>query len=41
MNGTVIIGMFGNEATAVFSIKFKFFLLKFNMVGMFWIVLMC
>jgi hypothetical protein len=35
-------GMFGNAAAAVFSKNLNFFfLLKFNMVCMFWIVLMC
>jgi len=31
---------FGNAAAAVFSKNLIFFLLKFNMVCMFWIVLM-
>jgi hypothetical protein len=35
--------MFGNAAAAAFlkNLKFFFFLLKFNMVCMVWIVLMC
>jgi len=38
----IISGMFGNAAAAVFPKNLKFFfLLKFNMVYMFWIVLMC
>jgi hypothetical protein len=32
---------FGSAAAAAFSKILKFFLLKFNMVYMFWIVLMC
>jgi hypothetical protein len=33
--------MFGNLAAAAFPKNLNFFLLKFNMVCMFWIVLMC